>query len=66
MDSDGCCVHHWIIEPAEGPTSAGVCAKCKASKDFSNSVHTPDWKSGYQNRRGADIQRKLPQDNADE
>ena len=65
MASDGCCVHHWIIKPAEGPTSAGVCAKCSASKDFSNSVHTPSWGTGY-NRGGAANRLKLPQDNADE
>ena len=30
------CVHHWDIDPAEGPTSEGVCRKCGATKEFSN------------------------------
>ena len=31
------CVHHWIIDPPEGPTSAGVCARCGESRQFRNS-----------------------------
>jgi hypothetical protein len=30
------CPHHWIIEPATGPTSMGVCKLCGAAKEFSN------------------------------
>jgi hypothetical protein len=30
------CIHHWIIDPATGPTSPGVCLKCGKSKTFSN------------------------------
>lgn len=30
------CPHHWIIEPATGPTSLGVCKLCGAEKEFSN------------------------------
>jgi len=30
------CVHHWLIEPPDGPTSAGVCKLCEAVQDFGN------------------------------
>jgi len=32
------CVHHWIIEPANGPVSKGVCVTCDEIKDFKNFV----------------------------
>ena len=32
---DNCC-HHWIIEPADGPTSKGICQLCGAEKEFYN------------------------------
>lgn len=30
------CCHRWIIEPADGPTSKGVCQFCGAEKEFDN------------------------------
>ena len=32
------CLHHWIIETANGPTSRGVCRNCHESKEFNNSI----------------------------
>ena len=32
------CVHHWIIESPDGPTSFGICKHCGVVKEFSN-----DW-----------------------
>ena len=32
------CIHHWVIETANGPTSQGVCATCGSSREFCNSV----------------------------
>ena len=31
------CAHHWVIEPAMGARSAGVCKLCGARNDFANS-----------------------------
>ena len=31
------CAHHWVIEPARGSISAGVCKLCGARNDFVNS-----------------------------
>jgi hypothetical protein len=30
------CKHHWLIEPANGPTSKGVCKLCGEVKLFDN------------------------------
>ena len=30
------CVHHWLIEPATGPVSRGVCKLCGEQKEFFN------------------------------
>ena len=32
------CCHYWIIEPAEGPVSRGVCQNCQEIKEFQNSI----------------------------
>ena len=35
------CAHHWVIEPARGARSAGVCKLCGARNDFTNSDRPP-------------------------
>jgi len=30
------CAHHWLIEPAKGPTSIGACKLCGEVREFSN------------------------------
>ena len=32
------CRHHWMIEPANGPTSIGICRNCREIKEFTNSL----------------------------
>ena len=32
------CSHHWIIEPALGPTSTGICKLCGEKKIFMNVI----------------------------
>lgn len=32
------CVHHWMIEPPNGPLSKGTCRKCNAEAMFPNNV----------------------------
>ena len=36
------CVHHWMIEEAQGPTSKGICKKCKVERVFENSFYDHD------------------------
>lgn len=30
------CVHHWLIDPPEGPTSPARCQLCGAVREFQN------------------------------
>ena len=32
------CPHHWMIRPAEDPTSVGVCRFCRETREFKNFV----------------------------
>ena len=34
------CIHHWKIEPSNGPTSHGICVVCQMEKDFLNSIYS--------------------------
>ena len=34
------CCHYWIIQPAEGPVSLGMCQLCLETREFKNSI---DW-----------------------
>ena len=40
------CSHHWLIEPADGPTSNGSCQRCGETKEFTNSLIAPLTKDG--------------------
>ena len=31
------CIHHWILEPPNGPVTEGICKKCDRIKKFDNS-----------------------------
>lgn len=38
------CVHHWVLESPNGPTSKAVCEKCDAKDEFPNAVpENPRW-----------------------
>ena len=37
------CVHHWIIDPPEGPVSKGACKLCGEEKEFPNDL-SYSWK----------------------
>jgi len=32
------CCHYWIIQPAEGPVSLGMCQLCLETREFKNSI----------------------------
>ncbi|PZC50804.1 MAG: hypothetical protein DK304_000510 [Chloroflexi bacterium] len=40
------CVHFWLIEPPNGPTSYGSCRQCGVRQEFRNSVETSSWNKG--------------------
>ena len=37
------CQHHWVIQPATGPVSQGVCQACGEERDFMNYVESASW-----------------------
>lgn len=37
------CTHHWVIEPANGPLSEGVCQRCGNERGFRNSAEATPW-----------------------
>ena len=37
------CRHHWVIQPATGPVSAGLCQVCGESREFKNYVEASTW-----------------------
>ena len=37
------CCHHWVIQPADGPVSNGVCQVCGENKEFKNYVESATW-----------------------
>ena len=32
------CQHHWMIKEADGPTSKGLCRKCRKEGEFPNYI----------------------------
>ena len=38
MGTTTVCAHHWVIEPANGPTSKGRCRRCREERDFQNAT----------------------------
>lgn len=37
------CVHHWLIENAQGPTAGGACVRCGATRTFNVSPVRVEW-----------------------
>jgi len=37
------CVHYWIIDPANGSVSIGICQTCWIRREFKNYVEGADW-----------------------
>ena len=42
--ADQSCQHIWIIQPATGPLSDGVCESCGESKEFQNYIEASTWR----------------------
>jgi hypothetical protein len=54
------CRHYWVIQPATGPMSQGVCQHCGESREFKNYVEASTWgddKSSH--RAGAYVARTV-------
>lgn len=44
------CVHFWLIETPNGPTSQGTCKQCGKVQLFRNSVASSTWNRGVGRR----------------
>lgn len=45
--------HHWVIEEASGPVSAGRCKRCGAAKEFKNWLADTDFITNEEHRIAA-------------
>jgi len=45
--------HHWVIEEASGPYSAGRCKVCGATKAFKNWLSDSDFITNEEHRQAA-------------
>ncbi len=43
VDQPASCSHHWVIQPATGPESQGICQLCGEARDFKNYVEGATW-----------------------
>ncbi len=48
------CRHHWVIQPADGLVSQGVCQVCGEIRDFKNYVEAGPWGDSKRNDRDSD------------
>ena len=63
------CRHHWVLEPANGSDSRGVCKKCGEVKSFKNHVASTAWNArdyaDYQLLREGVTSRDINRENAE-
>ena len=62
VEYDPQCRHYWLIQPATGPESQGICQSCSEIRDFKNYVEGASWgESRLSNRssskESADVSR---------
>ena len=52
-EAESDCMHHWMIESPNGPTSQGVCKICGVRSEFRNSMPGSGWDRGNAQARRA-------------
>jgi hypothetical protein len=61
------CRHYWVIQPATGPVSQGVCQHCGESREFKNYVEASTWGDDKSsNRAGSSAGAYVAQSVADQ
>lgn len=40
------CIHHWVIEPPNGPFRPGMCKECHRLRSFRNALPGGEWERG--------------------
>ena len=52
------CMHHWVIDSPNGPTSVGVCKVCGERSEFRNSMPGSGWdRENAQKKRARQARR---------
>ena len=64
-DAPVCC-HHWVIQPADGPVSNGLCQVCGETREFKNYVESATWgDSRITNKASSASSKESTSDDAD-
>ena len=53
ISSVATCRHHWVIQPADGPVSNGLCQVCGETREFKNYVESATWGDSRITSKGA-------------
>ena len=54
------CMHYWVIQPADGPVSPGICRSCGERREFKNYVEGAPWgASRLSNRARSAAQKEM-------
>ena len=53
LESAPQCRHHWVIQPATGPMSLGICQTCGMAREFKNYVEAAAWGDSRQAARSS-------------
>lgn len=60
------CRHHWVIQPADGPVSNGLCQVCGETREFKNYVESATWgDSRITNKASSTSSKESTSDDAD-
>ena len=61
------CQHYWVIQPATGPISPGVCQTCGELREFKNYVEASTWGDDKASSRApADVARTVGNQSEDD
>ena len=52
------CAHHWVIQPAMGPVSQGICQICGDYRDFQNYVEAASWGDSRHTDRSGEARKE--------
>ena len=60
IDQGPQCMHYWVIQPATGPVSPGICQTCGDTREFKNYVEGASWgDSRLSNRNNSEESKEV-------
>ena len=60
------CIHEWMIESPNGPTSKGKCLNCEKISEFKNSMPVSGWDRTDNSKAKTNNAKKKAKDNKSE